>query len=242
MVFRPTMTSLLDERFSRMESAIELCSSAQSDFHLMASHLTLDPKLRRVSPETLVRAVTRSAQAGLPKHIQLGNAIIDLINADALMPGDQIPAEQQLSQSLGMSLGTVQKTLNRLAIEGWVVREHGRGTFVTDPNRASQDVSFYRYLDHFRFLDPKDGRPLSVHSTLVSRSLALAKDPVRKQLGTDSMGFVKIVRRIDVAGEFSCRSSMYLAASRFHSLLTLPAHGFDNVNLKQIFASQFGAP
>ena len=76
------MTSLLDERFSRMESAIELCSSAQSDFHLMASHLTLDPKLRRVSPETLVRAVTRSAQAGLPKHIQLGNAIIDLINAD----------------------------------------------------------------------------------------------------------------------------------------------------------------
>jgi GntR family transcriptional regulator len=242
MVSRPTKTSLLDERFSRMESAIELCSSAQSDFHLMASHLTLDPKLRRVSPETLVRAVTRSAQAGLPKHIQLGNAIIDLINADTLMSGDQIPPEQQLSQSLGMSLGTVQKTLNRLAIEGWVVREHGRGTFVTDPNRATQDVTFYRYLDHFRFLDPENGEPLPVHSTLISRDLAPSKDPVRKWLGADPNGFVRIVRRIEVGDAFSCRSSMYLARTRFQRLLTLPAHAFENVNLKQIFESQFNAP
>jgi GntR family transcriptional regulator len=236
------MISLPDQPLFGTKSAIELCSFRQPSTDLMTSQKAPETKLHRTSTETLLRAVTRSAQAGLPKHIQLGNAIIDLIKADALTPGDQIPAEQQLSQSLGMSLGTVQKTLNRLAIEGWVVREHGRGTFVTDPNRASQDVSFYRYLDHFRFLDPKDGQPLPVHSTLVSRSLAPSKDPVRKQLGADPKGFVKIVRRIDVAGEFSCRSSMYLAASRFHSLLTLPAHAFENVNLKQIFASQFGAP
>jgi DNA-binding GntR family transcriptional regulator len=208
----------------------------------MASHLTLDPKLRRVSPETLVRAVTRSAQAGLPKHIQLGNAIIDLINAGTLMSGDQIPPEQQLSQSLGMSLGTVQKTLNRLAIEGWVVREHGRGTFVTDPNRATQDVTFYRYLDHFRFLDPENDEPLPVHSTLISRDLAPSKDPVRKWLGADPNGFVRIVRRIEVGDAFSCRSTMYLATTRFQRLLTLPAHAFENVNLKQIFESQFNAP
>lgn len=236
------MISLSVQPLFGTKSAIELCSSKQPSTALMTSQRLPETKLRRTSTETLLRAVTRSAQTGLPKHIQLGNAIIDLIKADALAPGDQIPPEQQLSQALGMSLGTVQKTLNRLAIEGWVVREHGRGTFVTDPNRASQDVSFYRYLDHFRFVDPKNGQPLPVHSTLVSRSLAPAKDPVRKQLGADPRGFVKIVRRIDVGDEFSCRSSMYLAATGFHSLLTLPAHAFENVNLKQIFASQFGAP
>jgi GntR family transcriptional regulator len=236
------MISLPDQPLFGTKSAIELCSLRQLSTDLMTSPRVPETKLHRTSAERLLRAVTRSAQAGLPKHIQLGNAIIELIKADALTPGDQVPPEQQLSHSLGMSLGTVQKTLNRLAIEGWVVREHGRGTFVTDPNRASQDVSFYRYLDHFRFVDPKDGQPLPVHSTLVSRSLAPSKDPVRKQMGADPKGFVKIVRRIDVAAEFSCRSSMYLAASRFHSLLTLPAHTFENVNLKQIFASQFGAP
>jgi GntR family transcriptional regulator len=224
------------------QSAIELCSSGRPRVDLMTSHPSLDLKLRRVSPETVLRAVTRSAQTGLPKHIQLGNAIIDLINAGTLKSGDQIPPEQQLSQALKMSLGTVQKTLNRLAIEGWVVREHGRGTFVTDPNRATQDVTFYRYLDHFRFLDPENGEPLAVHSTLISRDLAPSKDPVRKCLGADPSGFVKIVRRIEVAEAFSCRSSMYLGATRFQSLLTLPAHAFENVNLKQIFASQFNAP
>lgn len=242
MVFRNTMISLPDQAFFGTKSAIELWSLGRRPIDLMTSPRSPETKLRRTSAETLLRAVTRSAQTGLPKHIQLGNAIIDLIKGDALTPGDQIPPEQQLSQALAMSLGTVQKTLNRLAIEGWVVREHGRGTFVADPNRASQDVSFYRYLDHFRFIDPKDGQPLPVHSTLVSRTLAPSKDPVRKQLGADPKGFVKIVRRIDVGGEFSCRSSMYLAASSFHNLLTLPAHAFENVNLKQIFASQFGAP
>jgi GntR family transcriptional regulator len=235
------MISLPDQPLLGTKSAIELCSLKQPSADLMTSQRASEIKFYRTSAETLLRAVTRSAQTGLPKHIQLGNAIIELINAGALTPGDQ-PPEQLLSQSLGMSLGTVQKTLNRLAIEGWVVREHGRGTFVTDPNRASQDVSFYRYLDHFRFVDPKDGQPLPVHSTLVSRGLMPARDPVRNQLGGDPQGFVKIVRRIDVGGAFSCRSLMYLGATRFRRLLTLPAHAFENVNLKQIFASQFGAP
>jgi len=192
----------------------------------MTSHLALDPKLRRVSPETLLREVTRSTRTGLPKHIQLGNAIIDLINSGTLTTGDQIPPEQQLSQVLGMSLGTVQKTLNRLAIEGWVLREHGRGTFVADPNRPTQDVTFYRYLDHFRFLDPHSGEPLPVHSTLISRDLAPSRDSVHKSLGADPKGFVRIVRRIDAGEAFSCRSSMYLAATRFQRLLTLPPHAF----------------
>ncbi|PWT80074.1 MAG: hypothetical protein C5B58_12350 [Acidobacteria bacterium] len=236
------MTALLEQRSFAIQSAIELCSSNQRHTHPMTSHVALDPKLRRVSSETLLRAVTRSARTGLPKHIQLGNAIIDLINGGTLTAGDQIPPEQQLSQALGMSLGTVQKTLNRLAIEGWVLREHGRGTFVADPNRATQDVTFYRYLDHFRFVDPQTGEPLPVHSTLISRDLAPGKDPVRKWLGADPKGFVRIVRRIDVGDAFSCRSSMYLAATRFQRLLTFPPHAFENVNLKQIFASQFNSP
>src|ERR1700751_224338 len=235
------MTSLLEQRTFGIESAIELYSSDQPPTYLMTSHFALDPKLRRVSPETLLREVTRSTRTGLPKHIQLGNAIIDLINGGTLTTGDQIPPEQQLSQVLGMSLGTVQKTLNRLAIEGWVSREHGRGTFVADPNRATQDVTFYRYLDHFSFLNPENSEPLPVHSTLISRDLVPSKDPVRIRLGADPKGFVRIVRRIDV-GAFSCRSSMYLAATRFQRLLTLPAHAFENVNLKQIFESQFNAP
>jgi GntR family transcriptional regulator len=237
------MTPLPDQALLSAKSAIQLHSSGPSRrTAIISSGPAPDLKLRRVSTETLLTALNRLARAGLPKHIQLGNAIIDLISRGTLTTGDQIPPEQQLSQALGISLGTVQKTLNRLAIEGWVVREHGRGTFVTDPNRATQDVTFYRYLDHFRFVDPQRGEALPVHSTLISRGLAPSKDPVRNWLGADPKGFVRIIRRIQVGEAFSCRSSMYLAATRFQRLLTLPAHAFENVNLKQIFQSQFNAP
>ena len=237
------MTPLPDPTLLGTKSAIQLHSSEPARrTAVISSGPPPDLKLRRVSTETLLTALARSGRAGLPKHIQLGNAIIDLISGGTLTTGDQIPPEQPLSQSLGMSLGTVQKTLNRLAIEGWVVREHGRGTFVTDPNRATQDVAFYRYLDHFRFLDPENGEPLPVHSTLISRDLVPSKDPVRIWLGADPKGFVRIIRRIEVGETFSCRSSMYLAATRFQRLLTFPGHSFENVNLKQIFESQFNAP
>lgn len=237
------MPSLLDRSTPDTKSPIELHSSGPSPrTTIISSSPAPDLKVRRVSAEPLLTALTGSARSGLPKHIQLGNAIIDLISGGALTTGDQIPPEQQLSQVLGMSLGTVQKTLNRLAIEGWVIREHGRGTFVTDPNRATQDVAFYRYLDHFRFLDPQSGEALPVHSTLINRGLAPSRDPVRKSLGADPNGFVRIVRRIEVGDAFNCHSSMYLTATRFQRLLTLPPHAFENVNLKQIFESQFNAP
>lgn len=208
----------------------------------MSSVVRPEPKLRRASVETLLVAITAHAGSGLPKHLQLSSSIVDLVKRGSLWAGDQIPPEQQLSHQLGMSLGTVQKALNRLAIEGWVVREHGRGTFVSYPDRATEDVWFYRYLDHFHFRHPDTGETLPVYSTLIGRRLVEPDDRVRGRLGDDSRGFVEIVRRIEVGQEFSCRSLMYLGATRFAGLLSLPSHAFDNVNLKQIFSERFGAP
>jgi GntR family transcriptional regulator len=208
----------------------------------MSQAINVEPKIRRVSAETLIAALAGAALRGLPKHLQLSTAIVDLVRTGSLEVGDQIPPEQQLTQYLGMSLGTVQKALNRLAIDGWVVREHGRGTFVSYPDRSTEDVWFYRYLDHFHFRDPDTGEPLPVYSSLISRRIVQSSDPVRSWLGGDALGFVEIVRRIEVGREFSCRSLMYLGVTRFGGLLSLPSHAFDNVNLKQIFSEQFGAP
>jgi GntR family transcriptional regulator len=208
----------------------------------MSQPVNIESKIRRASAETLIAALAGAALRGLPKHLQLSTAIVDLVRSGSLEEGDQIPPEQQLAQYLGMSLGTVQKALNRLAIDGWVVREHGRGTFVSYPDRVTEDVWFYRYLDHFHFCDPDTGEPLPVYSILISRRVVESSDPVRTRLGDDAGGFVEIVRRIEVGGELGCRSSMYLGMTRFSRLLSLPSHAFDNVNLKQIFSEEFGAP
>ena len=208
----------------------------------MSQPISIEPKIRRVSAEKLITALASADLRGLPKHLQLSTAIVDLVRSGALEAGDQIPPEQQLAHYLSMSLGTVQKALNRLAIDGWVVREHGRGTFVSYPDRVTEDVWFYRYLDHFHFRNPDTGEPLPVYSSLISRRVVDSSDPVRTRLGDDAGGFVEIVRRIEVGRELACRSLMYLGMTRFSGLLSFPSHAFDNVNLKQIFAEEFGAP
>jgi GntR family transcriptional regulator len=192
--------------------------------------------------ELLTQRLRDPVRGELPKHIQLGQAIAELIRDGALSPGDQILPEQQLVTVAGMSLGTVQKALNRLAIDGWVIRKHGHGTFVANPERPVTEVWHDQFLDHFRFRDPDANRFLPVHTELIERKMIPAPAPCQPFLGDDPAGFVTLIRRIQVGGKFSCLSRIYLRASRFSSLLKLPDHSFENVNLKEIFAQQFNAP
>jgi GntR family transcriptional regulator len=192
-------------------------------------------------PELLVDSILRADRPGLPKHIQLRDGVVSLIERSLLKVGDQILPEQQLAVAVRMSLGTVQKALNRLAIEGWVIREHGRGTFVADPHRSIKQVWHDRFLDHFRFLDPASGQLLPVYSKLLHRRVILDPLAPKSFLGEDSKGFVEIGREIDVDQKFVCYSRMYLRASGFRRLLDLPAHAFENVNLKELFVEHFGA-
>ena len=59
--------------------------------------------------------------------------------------GDKLPPEKEIADAVGLSLGTVQKALSRLAADNVVVRRHGHGTFVSPSSQAEQ-------LLHFRFI------------------------------------------------------------------------------------------
>lgn len=61
---------------------------------------------------------------------QVYDKIRERIISGAWKPGSLVPGDVQLSQSFGVSVGTVRKALDQLAREHFVVRERGRGTFV----------------------------------------------------------------------------------------------------------------
>lgn len=172
----------------------------------------------------------------MSRYAQLRNAVAALVAENLLPPGAQLPPEQRLASTLGISLGTVQKALSRLTEEGWIVREHGRGTFVAQPRRPVQEMW------HFRFLDPQTDELLPVYSRLISRRLVSDSSELSDRIGPDDAGYVEIERRMDIGGKFTCHSRMYLGASRFSGLLDLPAAVFEDVNLKQVLAQSFAAP
>ncbi len=77
--------------------------------------------------------------------------IIEAILDRSYEPGDTLPAERVLAQSLGVTRPTLRETLQRLAKEGWVTIAHGKPTRVND--YLSQGglgilITLARYWEH----------------------------------------------------------------------------------------------
>src|SRR5262245_66091019 len=58
------------------------------------------------------------------------------ILTEDLMPDEQLPSERELSESLSVSRNIVREALSVLVAEGLIVKQPGRGIFVTDFDRA----------------------------------------------------------------------------------------------------------
>lgn len=204
--------------------------------------MTSNAAINELSPtwhggvEALSSAYLKASSLGLPRYAQLKNAIVSLVGTGQLQAGGQLPPDQFLAHSVGISLGTVQKALNQLASEGWVSREHGRGSFIAEPRKPVQE------LWHYRFLDPETGDYLPVYSRLMSRRRTTAQESATKMLASETQGLIQIDRVIDIDGRFKCFSEFFLSGERFSDMLTLPSETLDSVNLKKILAERFDAP
>ena len=64
------------------------------------------------------------------KKARLEATIRGWIRSGALLPGDMLPSERRLEAEQGVGRTTVRVVLAKLAAEGVVTPEHGRGYFV----------------------------------------------------------------------------------------------------------------
>ena len=67
----------------------------------------------------------------IPLGVQLAWQLRARILAGDVRPGDQLPSARDLAEHTGVNVNTVRTVLARLAAEGLVEIEHGRGTFVS---------------------------------------------------------------------------------------------------------------
>ncbi len=73
------------------------------------------------------------------KTERVERSIRELIAAGQLGPGGRLPSERQLAQQLDAGRTTIRLILMKLATEGMIRSEHGRGYFVigTDDGDAA---------------------------------------------------------------------------------------------------------
>ena len=82
----------------------------------------------------------------VPLYYQLKNTICSQINSNHLQPGDILPTELEIVNTLGISRSTVRQAIIELVNEGYLYREKGKGTFIAKPKI---EESFFQRLDSF---------------------------------------------------------------------------------------------
>jgi GntR family transcriptional regulator len=110
-------------------------------------------------------------------YVQIEEELAERIRTGMLRPGDRIPPERELAEQMQVSRMTVRQALGRLADRGLLVRERGRGTFVSEP-KLIQSLSrlngFYDQMVRQGILP--SSRLLSGEQVLASAAVAQVLD------------------------------------------------------------------
>lgn len=72
-----------------------------------------------------------------PIYLQIIERFQEAVARGVLQPGDQIPAQRDLAQRIGVNPNTVQRAYREMEVMGLVETARGTGTFITlDPGRV----------------------------------------------------------------------------------------------------------
>ena len=188
-------------------------------------------------PATTLRPV-EGGQSGSPKakHRQISERILSAIEAGRWLPGDQLPAEDQLAAETGASLGTVQRALRSLVAMGVVERHHGKGTFVSGARAQEQQ------LLHFRFMAEGGTQLLPVYFRITGVETTRESGPWSQFLDSPDGEYIHIHRIVSVNDEFEVFSEIYLPADRFSELARMSETTLNGVSFRDMLAERFNAP
>lgn len=86
-----------------------------------------------------------------PLHTQLADHIRQAITTGDLQPGDQLPSEKEIHESIGADVTTVRRGVQVLVTEGLLVKSRGRRTAVAEPPPV-RELDTQRYRDELERL------------------------------------------------------------------------------------------
>jgi DNA-binding GntR family transcriptional regulator len=188
--------------------------------------------------QTIARELSRqmvavSGAARCTKRTAARLAIVNVIRANVVSPGELLPSEKELTSILGVSLGTVQAALRQLSEMGTIVRRRGDGTRVTALEPLGETIW------HFRFASKSDGTPLRFTDLEVWTDTI--SDP---GIWSDYLGekphYLRIRRQVTMQNGAVAGAEMYLDAQRVAGLEKIDAFEMKFTNIRPYLEEKFG--
>ena len=146
----------------------------------------------------------------MSKQVLTRQRVLELI--DQLRVGQAIPSERRLSTDLGVSRLTVRAALDDLVRDGYLVRRHGSGTFVSEPKIAQQ-------LTLTSFSEDMRRRGMTAGSRTIELRETHAGAAVGRALNVSPDTRVMLIRRLRLAdGEPMALETLHVPAGRVPGL------------------------
>jgi GntR family transcriptional regulator len=121
------------------------------------------------------------AMDGGPLYKSVQRILMEQLASGELRPGQLIPSERQLATEFNVSIGTLRKAIDELVENRILIRQQGKGTYVTAHDRE-------RLLFYFFHIVPQKGiksYPL-VESVFFKKSVADAEAALRLGLSANA--------------------------------------------------------
>ncbi len=130
-----------------------------------------------------------------PLYAQASVALKDLLHGGNYAPGSRLPSEHALSEQLGISRPTLREALHQLEEEGAIVRRHGVGTFVAQPQPVIE--AGLEVLESLERLAERSGLRVEMSEVIIEERSATARE--RKGLSLTTSAPVTVIKRVMLA-------------------------------------------
>ncbi|ULT56554.1 GntR family transcriptional regulator [Neobacillus drentensis] len=173
-----------------------------------------------------------------PLYRQLKKAIQAAILNDTYQQGEKIPTEPELSEQYNVSRITVRKAVEELVKEGYLVKQQGKGTFVSLPK-------IDRKIEHVMgFTAACQANGFTSHSEVTKTEVMKGDADLRKALQLEKDEKVLYIQRKRFAGDNPLMlENNYYPYNRYSFLVdeTLDGSLYDLLREKyEIFPTQSG--
>ncbi|GIN85151.1 GntR family transcriptional regulator [Heyndrickxia sporothermodurans] len=86
----------------------------------------------------------------IPLYTQLIDIIIEDIENGRIQPNEKLPSERDLCEMFDVSRITVRQTLQELERDGYIYKEHGKGSYVSPQTYTQSLVKFYSFTEEMK--------------------------------------------------------------------------------------------
>lgn len=131
----------------------------------------------------------------VPLYAQLIDLIVGKINSGELKEHDKLPSERELCDMYDISRTTIRQAMIELENEGYIYKEHGKGSFVAPKTYTQSLLKMYSFTDEMKKLGK------TPRAEILSFSIVPSTSKVARKLSLEEGAEVYELTRLRLADE-----------------------------------------